>query len=163
LADVRQIAAANSSACAVLVGGQARCWGWDAKGQLGDGTTGTQYDLPVAVQNPAGTGPLGGIAQLSMGYAHACARLTSDQLLCWGQDYAGGLGNGPGGDSPLPAFVLKPSGVGALTGVRAVSAGIDFTCARIASRQVRCWGYNGFGQVGDGTKIDRQLPVVVGG
>lgn len=163
LDDVAQLTAANASACARLVDRQVRCWGKNATGQLGDGTTGTQYDLPVAVQNPAGTGPLGGVAQVSMGYGHACARLTSDQLLCWGDDYAGALGNGPGGPSPLPAFVLKPSGVGALSGAREVSAGIDFTCARLAGGQARCWGYNGFGQVGDGTKDDRQLPVVVGG
>jgi len=50
------------------------------------------------------------------------------------------------------------TGYEVLTGVRSVAAGIDFTCAVVGLGEIRCWGSNDYGQLGDGTKDAKTTP-----
>jgi alpha-tubulin suppressor-like RCC1 family protein len=143
---------AYGSTCAVLSNGGLQCWGWNGVGQLGDGTT-TQRLTPVTV-----SGLSSGVAQVSTGYQHTCAVLTSGALKCWGYNQDGQLGTGTNLQSLTPVTV---NGLG--TGVAQVSAGIWHTCALMTSGSVWCWGYNGYGQLGDGTFTNRFSPVSVNG
>jgi alpha-tubulin suppressor-like RCC1 family protein len=68
----------------------------------------------------------------------------------------GQLGDGTQNWSTTPIQVA-----GLTAGVQAVSSGIDHACAMKTTDNVVCWGYNGGGQVGDGTEIDRWIPVPV--
>ena len=61
----------------------------------------------------------------------------------------------------LPVLVAAPAGAAVLGGIRSISAGTDETCAVLFNTTARCWGFNNFGQVGDGTKTNRSRPVVV--
>ena len=143
--------------CARLSSGQARCWGNNLNGALGDGTT-TGRSLPVVVRNAAGTGPMIDVQELALGGFHTCARFTNGYAGCWGYGANGQLGRGPAGNVEPPAVVLTSDGSGPLTGVTALSAAAATTCARRSSGTVLCWGD---GPLGDGTGDDHPLPVTV--
>ncbi|MBL8778542.1 MAG: RCC1 repeat-containing protein [Acidimicrobiales bacterium] len=160
LTNVTQITVGAGHACARLGNGQAVCWGFNASGQLGDGTT-TSPPRPVAVSNPAGTGSLTNVSRVAAGNSHTCARLTTGQLRCWGANASGRLGDGTTTDRLRPVVVKNPAGTGPLTDVSKVATGHSHTCARLTSGQLRCWGANSDGRVGDGTTTNRLLPVVV--
>lgn len=160
LTGVAEVAGGESRACARLTGGQARCWGRNGEGALGDGTT-TDRPLPVIVSNPAGTGPLQRVADLTSGSGHNCALLTNGQARCWGDNDAGQLGDGTTDDGLRPGVVSNGAATGPLTGVVQLATGGDHTCALRAGGQASCWGWNRYGQLGDGTTTDRLRPRVV--
>lgn len=143
--------------CARLANGEARCWGRNLNGQLGDGTT-TDSSLPVVVRNAAGTGPMIDVQELALGGFHTCARFTSGHVGCWGYGQQGQLGRGPAGNVEPPAAVLNSDGTAPLTGVTALSASTYSTCALLPSGNVQCWGA---GPLGDGTNDQHTLPVAV--
>ena len=160
LTGVTAISAGGWHTCARLDDGTAACWGYNGNGALGDGTT-TDRSLPAAVHNPGNTGPLTGVTAIEAGMYYACARLDEGTAACWGRNNYGQLGDGTTTDRSLPAAVRNPANTGSLTGVSAVSAGSDHTCARLDDGTAACWGYNGWSELGDGTTTDRSLPAPV--
>jgi hypothetical protein len=127
-----------------------KCWGWNFSGQLGNGST-ISSGVPVDV-----AGLTSPIAAISAGDAHTCALTIYGVAKCWGYNVSGQLGNGTVSDSTLPVQVTGLNG-----GVAELSAGGVHTCAVMAGGGVKCWGYNAFGQLGDGTMADRRTPVNV--
>ena len=107
--------------------------------------------------------PLGfGARQLSAGAQHSCALLTSGTVNCWGSNVIGQLGNRSDNGSAVPVAV---SG---LTGVTQVSTSddvnlYDSSCALLTNTTVTCWGYNSYGQLGNGTTTNSPVPVAVSG
>ncbi len=83
--------------------------------------------------------------------------LTATGVKCWGLNLDGRLGDGTTTSRTQPADV---SGLAA--GIVAVAAGAEHTCALTAAGGVKCWGYNAFGQLGDGTTTSRSTPAIVG-
>ena len=149
------ITAGRLHTCARLANGTARCWGANGSGQLGDGTT-VNRPTPVAVQS---LGAYLGVVGISAGFSHTCAVLTGGTVRCWGANSYGQLGNGTVTDSTTPVLA------GSLSDVVEVSAAWRgyHTCARRTNNTLFCWGYNGYGQLGDGSSTDRSSPVQVGG
>jgi alpha-tubulin suppressor-like RCC1 family protein len=159
LTGVVRISAGTDHACVTLEDRTARCWGDNAHGQLGDGTTQERHTAAV-VRNPAGTGPLRGVVDISASHHVTCAVLRSGQARCWGANDRGQLGDGTTTERHLPVAVSNRKGTGPLIDVIAISSGGVQTCALLASTQVRCWGYGGYG-LGNGSSEDRSRPVVV--
>ncbi len=150
LANVIAIAAGANSTCALTTAGAVRCWGYNGYGQLGDGT---QMDrrTPVAVQGLAS-----GVVAIDAGDAHACAVTGAGALLCWGYNGMGQLGLPVDG---IMSLRTTPTPVGALaSGVIGVGGGGSHTCAVKSSGELLCWGYNFYGQLGDGIAISRYTP-----
>jgi alpha-tubulin suppressor-like RCC1 family protein len=160
LANVTQITAAVIFTCARISDGTARCWGSNGNGVLGDGTT-TNHILPIVVKNPAGTGSLTGVTQISVRGIHSCARISDGTARCWGFNANGQLGDGTTATRMLPVVVKNSPGNGSLTGVAQIAAGRLSSCARLSDGTARCWGFNGNGQLGDGTMTQRLLAVAV--
>jgi len=158
------VEALNESTCAVLTSGQARCWGDNFDGDLGDGTT-TQRLRPVAVRNPSNTGPLTGVVEVDAVRTHRCARLANGQARCWaGRDNNGQQGDGDFTDDPpdlLPRPVRNPAGTANLGGVEELTAGASHTCAALSSGRARCWGLASAGQLGSNGTRAKSLPVPV--
>jgi alpha-tubulin suppressor-like RCC1 family protein len=150
---VTAIAAGGGHTCAISTGGGVWCWGRNVHGQLGDGTWVGRL-TPVAV-----SGLTGGVKGISAGgWAHTCALTAGGGVQCWGSDYFGQLGDGAADERNTPADVS-----GLTDGVMAISAGVGHTCALTTQGGVKCWGYNGSGQLGDGTTYGRSTPVDVNG
>ena len=153
---VRAIAAGGDHTCAVTTAGAVFCWGDNVAGQVGDGTT-EHRDMPVQV-----TGLGSGVQAISLGYYHSCALTSAGAVSCWGYAAVGALGDGSTGDTNHDR--LTPVAVVGLgSGVRAIAAGYEHTCALTTAGAVQCWGWNLGGQLGDGTTTQRLSPVPVTG
>ena len=148
--NVISLAGDDNFFCVIITAAGVKCWGANGFGQLGDGST-TARNIPV---NVVGLGT--GVASLAADGAHTCAVMVSGGLKCWGRNFFGGLGNGGTSDSHTPVDVS-----GMTTGTLAVALGFEHTCAIQAPDTVKCWGDNQFGQLGDGTFVERDTPVNV--
>ena len=145
------IALGKSDTCAVFENGRVKCWGLNEHGQLGNGGLGNS-NIPVEVKG------LEDVKALAAGRAHTCALTRAGGVKCWGYGKYGELGNGGTADSKVPVAVG-----GLASGVIAIEAGDDHACAVTALGEVLCWGYNQYGQLGDGTTTSRGMPVKVQG
>jgi alpha-tubulin suppressor-like RCC1 family protein len=135
-----------------------RCWGDNDYGQLGDGDT-DDNGRPIRVVF-TGSGPVEDVTALALGARHSCALSGAGAVVCWGDNAAGQLGDGTTAGRSRAAPVEVEPGV-PLGDVRALSAGANFTCALLGDGQVRCWGGNEAGQLGDGTTLARPRPTPV--
>lgn len=146
--------------CGVMSDGTVQCWGNGRRGAFGAATA---ESGPLKLTVPSG--PIAAFAgQLACGYAHVCAVMKDGTLSCWGKNSYGQLGDGTTVSRPTSASVslTPPGGAPGLTKVMQVAAGDNHTCAIIRpGGGVWCWGWNHFGQLGDGTEIDRPSPTAV--
>jgi alpha-tubulin suppressor-like RCC1 family protein len=149
---VAAIAAGYAHTCALTNAGAVKCWGLNESGQLGDGTTIGRY-TPVAVSGLASA-----VTAITTGHYHSCALTSAGGAKCWGLNNSGWLGDGTTTRRLMPVAVS-----GLTSGVAVISAGNYHTCALRSAGAVKCWGENGSGQLGDGTKIDRHRPIAVSG
>ena len=144
---VVQIALGSVHACALTAAGGVKCWGYNISGQLGNGTTdrGPGIATPVDV-----IGLTSSVAQVTAGEAHTCVVTMGGTVQCWGSNVYGELGVGTFSPLPQPS-ILTPVEVIGLENVVQISAGRRHTCALTSGGGVKCWGLNGFGQLGNGT------------
>jgi hypothetical protein len=96
-----------------------------------------------------------GVSAATVGWGFTCAQL-GDAAWCWGRNEGGQLGDGTTANRAAPAPVV---GFGA--GVRQLVAASAHVCAVTTHGGLRCWGMNAWGQLGDGSRIQRQVPVGV--
>jgi|GEM_PF-903326 len=149
---VSTISAGGYHTCALMKTGGVKCWGDNNDGELGDGTT-TKRTTPVDV-----TGLASGVIAISAGENHTCALMETGRVKCWGDNLYGQLGDLTTTDRHTPVDVI-----GLSSGVSAIGAGRIHTCALMQTGGVKCWGYNSYGQLGDGTTTNRTMPVDVVG
>ena len=152
LTGITEIEAGWHHTCAVTTAGDAKCWGNNHDGQLGDGTE-VDRAIPVDV-----VGLLNKVQAITAGERHTCALTTAGGVKCWGNNHDGQLGDGTKIDKKTPVDVMGLAGA-----VKAITAGWRHTCALTAAGSVKCWGKNHDGQLGDGTAINRSSPVDVVG
>lgn len=147
------VSAGQSHACAVLDNSQISCWGDNESGQLGNGSSADAITSPTGLLAlPSGRSAEG----VSAGRDHTCALLDNGDVTCWGSDASGQLGNGSAGSRTTP-----PGRIGLPGPAIAVAAGGSHTCAVLQSGDLYCWGANGSGQLGDGTRAGSQTPVKI--
>src|SRR5262249_13656248 len=152
---VTQVVEGDNHTCALLTTGAVRCWGDASFGQLGyantnligdDETPASAGDVPVLSATELSAGEQ--VTQLSTGGNHACARLSTGAVRCWGQTDSGELGYGNTvqiGDDETPASagdvpVLSATELSAGERVTQIAGGGNTACARLSTGAVRCWG-----------------------
>jgi alpha-tubulin suppressor-like RCC1 family protein len=149
---VKAVRAGCFFSLALTTSGQVLAWGNNEFGQLGNGNSGDS-STPVPVSLPPGTT----VKAISAGGDHALALTSTGRVLAWGHNQFGELGNNTTTDSNTPVRVARPPGVS----VTALAAGDQYSMALTSGGQVLAWGENDSGQLGDGTTVERNLPVQV--
>ena len=148
LTGVQTLTVGRMHACVVLTGGAAKCWGGNASGQLGDGTS-----LDSVVPNTV-VGYTTGVKMIDAGGLHTCLVTNPfNEVFCFGNGFYGQLGNYSTSNSSVPVQAY-----GITTGV-GVSAGEDHSCARLSTGNIKCWGRNAEGTLGDGGSSVSYIPV----
>jgi alpha-tubulin suppressor-like RCC1 family protein len=153
-----QVTAGQYHSCGLTAAGAAFCWGYNGNGQLGINNAGINNSaVPLAV-----VGSLV-FASIEAGGAHTCGITTASgvaaidrQVYCWGYNGQGQIGDGLViGTTPqylIPTRVVNP--LQTTTRATQISAGSSHTCARALDANVYCWGYNEYGQLGNGTVLN---------
>jgi len=127
-----------------LTSGNILCWGYDIFDGFGDGAPMTTAAFPTLIE--FATLPMASVALLGIGGGTTCAVTSAAEPYCWGAN-----ARGAAGIPPFSGTVASPTLVPGVGTVRAISTGLDSSCAILTDRTVRCWGDNGVGQRGDGT------------
>ncbi len=151
LSGVTAIAAGEGHSLALLSNGTVMAWGDDSRGELGNGTSGGTSDVPVAVSG------LSGVTAIAAGGSDSFALLSGGNVMAWGLNENGELGDGSETETDVPV------GASGLSGVTAIAAGADHSLALLSSGAVMAWGYNNSGQLGNGTEKSSKVPVAVSG
>jgi alpha-tubulin suppressor-like RCC1 family protein len=166
------VAAGVSHACATAASGSIFCWGSNSRGQIGNNSTLT---AALATQVQSISVPI----SVSAGAFFTCAMRVGGNAACWGANDNGELSalDTASHLTPTTVYTGTTGSTHVLTNVVEIAAGtglhqlpgqplplaLDFehTCALLADGTIRCWGYNGQGDVGNGTTIDQPRPVLV--
>jgi alpha-tubulin suppressor-like RCC1 family protein len=154
------IAAGHSHSLALQDDGTVWAWGYDAYGELGDGTLGG--GICACRRTAVQTLGLSGVTAISAGGAHSLALLSDGTVWAWGSSVYGELRDGTTGD-PSCLCRTTPVQVLSLSGGVAISGGAGYSLALLSDGTVRAWGNNQYGQLGDGPTAARHIPVQVSG
>lgn len=141
LRGVVAIAGGGYHSLALKSDGTVWAWGWNAYGQLGNGTT-TNSSVPVQVSG------LGNASSIASGPAsfHSLVVRSDGTVWAWGTNFWGQLGNGSTTNSSIPVQV---SG---LTNTSSIAAGGNgYGLALQSDGTAWAWGIDGNGQFGDGS------------
>lgn len=151
-ANVQAITAGENHSCALTTSGIVMCWGNNADGQLGNGSTEISL-IPIVT-----AGLEAGNQAIQAGMRFTCVITAYQTVKCWGENWAGQLGNGTQIGQLTPVDVVDLS-----YGANWLGAGDSHTCAVQTTQGLVCWGSNGFGQLGNGESALRLQPVSVFG
>ena len=153
LTGVIAISAGGYHSAALKSDGTVWAWGWNCEGQLGNGTTSDVNPFPVQVSG------LTAVKAIAAGANYSKALKSDGTVWAWGAGYYGQLGDG------TTVSKYTPVQVSGLTGVAAIGSG-EYQFHSIALKSdgtVWTWGYNYYGQLGDGTTINKTAPTQVDG
>ncbi len=148
------VAAAGASAAT----GSVWTWGLNGAGELGDGTSTGPSHCQLGPCSTVPVSVLAGATAIAAGYDHSLAVLSNGSVRAWGANQFGQLGIGGGGtlcgkgSAATPCSTI-PYGIGGLTNVVAVAAGVRFSLALLSNGTVWSWGEDQFGQLGTGSVL----------
>jgi len=161
------VVSGDGYSCAVATGGQAWCWGYNEVASLGVGS-GDTLPHPAPLQVVGGTG----FASLSSTWYHVCGVTTTGGSLCWGLNADGQAGAAASGTCSVRDFNGLLFDIPCVTSATAITSPVTFvslapslysTCGRTSKSGVYCWGWNGYGQLGNGSMAASAVPVPVFG
>ena len=155
-----QVAAGATHSLALATDGTIYAWGKNEYGQLGNDST-TNSPVPVAVKT-AGT-PMDGktIIQIHAGYEHSLALASDGTVYVWGRNNSGQLGKNDATDAHIPAAVQTLGTPMAGKVIVQLAAGNSQSMALASDGTVYTWGWNQYGQLGNGTTTNSRIPVAV--
>jgi alpha-tubulin suppressor-like RCC1 family protein len=130
LTDIIRVTAGSAHSCALTESGEIWCWGANRSGQLGMGEFSDCRRRPTRVKG------ITDAVEVVAGGVHTCARRKNGQVVCWGDNEFGQVGDGGKEDRSSPTMVNS------LPHIKRLAAGIGQTCA-IGMKGLYCWGYDG--------------------
>jgi alpha-tubulin suppressor-like RCC1 family protein len=145
------LALGDRHTCGATREGRVFCWGTNIRGQLGNGSA-TDSRVPFITRMNRRSD----FTMVASGAAHTCALSGTGDVVCWGDNTAGQVGTGGKG-----ARVLSPAAVKEATGVAAVYATGNATCAQRKDGTVACWGSNASGLFGSPDLPSTRTPAPV--
>lgn len=146
--NARAITAGRDFACALISDGTIKCWGDDGRAQLGDGVDPHENDENFsATSTPQQVALITDAVTIDAGWFHACAIVKSGAVRCWGSNDAGQSGDGTLNQNYT--YTDTPTYVVGITGAVELALGDSHSCALLATGEVRCWGGDGQGQLGN--------------
>ena len=146
LADPVSIAVGEGHVCAAQANGELAGWGRNTSLQAGAPESVREFQIPATVDG------LEPVELVAAGTAHTCVT-QAGTVSCWGKNAEAELGIDRRSDP-----IAEPQAVLGLSEVTQLVAGDFHTCVLLASQQIRCWGNNEWGQLGDGTDDTGFLP-----
>ncbi|NEW09315.1 hypothetical protein GK047_25555 [Paenibacillus sp. SYP-B3998] len=157
--DIVAVEAGGSHSLALTKDGKVWSWGRNEFNQLGNGST-KKSNIPVIVRN------LSGVTSISAGNNHSLALTRDEGIWAWGYNSNGQIGDGSSNvyekDGSLKDSQNKPEPVkidGFNGNINFVSAGFKHSVALTENGEVYVWGWNQYGQLGNGTTVDSKIPV----
>ena len=146
------IAAGGSHSLAIKASdGTVWAWGNNNYGQLGSSRSDWSEPKPVS-------GITGTVVKIAGGGSHSLALTSDGTIWAWGYNYFGQLGNGTTTNSTTPVAVTIPG----LNGTALIAAGLDHSMAYDPlTDTLWVWGYNTYGQLGDGSTTNRTVPKAI--
>ena len=163
---VTAIAAGGYHSLALCSDGTVVAWGWNGFGELGDNAeSGDESVAPVAVNADFGVSALNGRTAIAIkaGYWHNTALCSDGAVVSWGLNQYGQLGDNTIVQRSVPVFVSTNVGTSALSGktVVGVAANAQHSLAICSDASIAAWGFNGHGELGDGSTTNRTAPGTV--
>lgn len=156
MTNVVKVESGSNHCLALDSSGQVWAWGVNSAGQLGNIST-TSSNLPVKVAAVSGSGYLNNATDISAGDVHSLAILSGGSAVAWGRNFNRQLGDGTNTSRDRPVAISTLS-----SGVLKISAGTAHSAAIVAGGEVKCWGANANGQLGNGTTTLSATPVSTG-
>ena len=153
----RTVTVGTEHACSLGAGSggqEVDCWGIDSSGQQAIDPAMFQPFVPFTIRSLFSTP----VRRVSANDSTTCAELTSGVVQCAGQNGRGQLGNGTTGGSSFQPQMVSGGHV-----FHGVSVGTGHVCAIDDQNRAFCWGKNDWGQLGDGTLNQANVPVAVSG
>ena len=158
--NIEKISSGGSHTVALDEEGKVYAWGDNWSGQLGDGTTKEYSDIPICISDIP-TNPLNKvkIKEISAGGSHTVAIAEDGKVYAWGYNSDGQLGDGTNNKRNIPICISDISTN--LINIKEISAGNYHTVALDEEGRVYAWGENYYGQLGDGTTNNSNIPMCI--
>ena len=161
-----QVSAGGDHSLAVGSDGHAYAWGYNYYGQLGNNTSGDHSSIPVRVRDPdSPTDTSKGLkaTQISGGQEHSLAVDSDGHVYAWGLNSYGQLGDNTRNNRTIPVEVFAPnqstSSADQWLNAVLVSGGWRHSLAISTDGNANAWGENRYGQLGDDSRNDSNVPV----
>lgn len=160
---IKSVSTGHAHTCAILDNDEAKCWGWNGHGELGQDDTakhgsGNSGTKTVATLSGIDLGSGRTAQMVSAGDHHTCVVLDDNSAKCFGNNDKGQLGqndtNLRGGNSGDMAS-LNAMNFGTNRTVQSIYTGTQITCAILDLDEVKCFGHNNKGQLGQDDTDDR--------
>jgi alpha-tubulin suppressor-like RCC1 family protein len=156
MSNVVEISSAGTAAhfCARKTDNTVWCWGWNADGQIGDGTSGTSNQIRATPKQVSGVEAVA----LALGSRHSCAIVLGLGARCWGRNDSGQLGDNSTENRTLPVQVKTGPSTN-LVQVASIGLGNWHSCATRTNGEVWCWGANNNHQLGQTTPTSSTVAI----
>ena len=157
---ITKIALGNYSSSAITTDGRVFTWGDNTEGQLGDGTTTVRY-IPTEITSQFNLSVGETITQIILGGFHSSAITSEDRVFTWGRNNSGQLGDGTTTSRYIPTEITSQFNLNEEEIIRTIYLNGSHSSAITSEDRVFMWGWNAYGQLGDGTMTNRYIPTEV--